>query len=83
MEQGLFDLDGDSTPEPARPYVTTWDWWTPWPDNLSVRNQLLYQIRRDMRAFAEEEDDWWRLFFADRIALFQEEVKRLDKTQSL
>jgi hypothetical protein len=84
VEQDLFSFDEPE--EPANPVAAvntsySWEWWDPWPENLTQRQQVMYQISRDMRAFAEASDDEERLFFADRVAAYQDFVRTMDGDQ--
>lgn len=59
-----------------------WNWWDPWPADLTRREQYFWQIRRDRRALLEETDDeWWMDFYASRIVAFQEEIKKMDSDE--
>lgn len=88
MEQNLFNFDDDLEEIPEEPAAAeavgpaepTWNWWDPWPADLSRREQLIWQIRRDRRALLEEEDEeWWSEFYADRIVAYQNDVKQMDE----
>lgn len=88
MAQAFFNFDDEEPPAspppvraPAPVQKVTWEWWDPWPEGLSKREQARYQIARDMRAFAEEDDPEMQLFFADRIASFQEWIKEMDRDE--
>jgi hypothetical protein len=61
-----------------RAAVYDWNWWDPWPDGLSDRQQMILQIRRDLRALeeCEECDEDERDFFAQRIAGFRALLKQ-------
>lgn len=70
-EQTFFDLgEPEELPAPAaRTYG--WNWWDAWPNELSEREQMIWQVRRDLRALEECDEDEQE-FFASRIAAFKE-----------
>ena len=91
-EQDYFSFDEPEAiamapaEEPVEPAAESseprWNWWDPWPADLTRREQYIWQIRRDRRALMEETDDeWWMDFYASRIVAFQEELKKMDSSE--
>ena len=73
--QSLFDFsETEMIAGVAR--TRSWNWWDPWPENLTRRQSVILQISRDKRALEEEEDVEWKVFFAERIAAYQEDLRR-------
>lgn len=72
--EGQLDLFGEEPATTPVPVVESntydWNWWDPWPAGLTQREYATLQIKRDLRAIAEgEEDDTF--LFRDRVAAFR------------
>lgn len=76
-EQVFFSFDDEpEAPAPAVPHYS-WNWWDPWPANLSLRECFRRQIARDRRAIEEGYEDE-TLLFRDRIASLEADLKEMD-----
>lgn len=73
MKQDIFTF---GEPEPAAPEVVLpaydWDFYDPWPLGLSHQAYLILQIRRDLRARDEVQEEWQREFFEGRIVQYRD-----------
>jgi hypothetical protein len=52
-----------------------WEWWDPWPADISVKDQYLLQIKRDMRGVEECEEEDERVFLQQRIESYRETLR--------
>lgn len=87
MKQDLFDWEAAeepiSKPTPVSSEIqveSKWEWWDPWPEGLTVREQYMRQVGRDRRALEECHEESERQFFLARIVAYCQSIKDMEVT---
>jgi hypothetical protein len=78
--QEFLSFEEEEPPDVAPPSSIRWNWWDPWPIGLTPKQECLLQVKRDMRALQECDQDE-RGFFIERLAAFRQLIKQLAEAE--